>query len=447
MKNNVILKVENLNKNYIHNDKSFHILKDLNFEIYENDIVALIGKSGSGKTTLINCISKTDNEFSGNIYLNGKQFSNLKTNTKDNDFFRKNLQVIFQDYNSSLDLQKNIYKILKEILIINKFINQDLLIYKKNVHKIKEAKKIFVKKIELNNQKIINIQVNNNLLLNNLFEKFNFNKNIFSNTVQNFEIINSFYNSLKEKYFELINNLNNLYENNLIFFFNFLNNKIFPESEKTLFKNYNIEDLKKSKKILNQNFKNLKKYEKWFLENTKNFLVQKNIDIKDLNFQMNKYNSFFISYNKIIKNFHSDKYQAINNLHNLKYLFYTNKINTKIFNNFIFKNVVIKHKIFNVLKQVNLKNDIFYKYPHELSGGEKQRLTIAKALILEPKIIVADEPISSLDNKNAKDIVELFKNINKNSKVAIFFISHQTHLLKGFSNKIWTIKNGQLINK
>ena len=88
-----------------------------------------------------------------------------------------------------------------------------------------------------------------------------------------------------------------------------------------------------------------------------------------------------------------------------------------------------KNKAKNLLKNVGLANRIDH-YPNELSGGEKQRVSIARALINEPKIILADEPTGSLDKKNAEEIFELLKK-QVNSKRLIIFATHN----RFFANK------------
>ena len=93
------------------------------------------------------------------------------------------------------------------------------------------------------------------------------------------------------------------------------------------------------------------------------------------------------------------------------------------------KKIDAKNKAKNLLKNVGLANRIDH-YPNELSGGEKQRVSIARALINEPKIILADEPTGSLDKKNAEEIFELLKK-QVNSKRLIIFATHN----RFFANK------------
>ena len=90
------------------------------------------------------------------------------------------------------------------------------------------------------------------------------------------------------------------------------------------------------------------------------------------------------------------------------------------------KRDIAKNKAEKILKTVGLLNRL-YHYPSELSGGEKQRVSIARALINQPKIILADEPTGSLDVKNSREIFKLLKK-QVNSKRLIIFATHNRFL-------------------
>ncbi|MBQ3437614.1 MAG: phosphonate ABC transporter ATP-binding protein [Fusobacterium sp.] len=80
-----------------------------------------------------------------------------------------------------------------------------------------------------------------------------------------------------------------------------------------------------------------------------------------------------------------------------------------------------------------------------LSGGEKQRVAIARALAPNVDLILADEPISSLDEKNAQQIMEIFKRINSKKNKTIILNLHNVELAKKFSDKILALKNGEIL--
>jgi len=100
-----------------------------------------------------------------------------------------------------------------------------------------------------------------------------------------------------------------------------------------------------------------------------------------------------------------------------------------------------KHKARNILKQVGLANRIHH-YPNELSGGEKQRVSISRALVNEPNIILADEPTGSLDKKNADEIFDLLKKQITPNRL-ILFATHN-RFLANKSDCLLEIVDGRL---
>lgn len=105
----------------------------------------------------------------------------------------------------------------------------------------------------------------------------------------------------------------------------------------------------------------------------------------------------------------------------------------------------IKEKVENILLKVGLKKEAIYKYPHEFSGGERQRIAIARAVILNPKLIVLDEPTSALDVTIQKEIISLLKDLQKRMGIAYIFISHDMRAIKAVSDRIIVMKGGKII--
>lgn len=108
-----------------------------------------------------------------------------------------------------------------------------------------------------------------------------------------------------------------------------------------------------------------------------------------------------------------------------------------------------KDHILTLLSKVQLSDPerIFEAYPHELSGGQLQRVMIAMALICNPKILIADEPTTALDVGIQKEILTLLKKIKNELGVAIIFISHELPLVKGFCDNVIIMQKGNIVEK
>ncbi|GAL85099.1 phosphonate ABC transporter ATP-binding protein [Sporocytophaga myxococcoides] len=107
-------------------------------------------------------------------------------------------------------------------------------------------------------------------------------------------------------------------------------------------------------------------------------------------------------------------------------------------------NAAMKARLSEVLMRVGLGAASF-KLPHQLSGGEQQRIVIARALINEPLILFADEPTGNLDPEVAEEIFNLFKEIN-NSGTAVLMATHNYELINKFPNRILKIKDRVLLD-
>ncbi len=113
----------------------------------------------------------------------------------------------------------------------------------------------------------------------------------------------------------------------------------------------------------------------------------------------------------------------------------------------IFPKKTKKEKIYDLLRSVGIRDPEtrYNQYPHEISGGMRQRVMIAMAIALRPKIIIADEPTTSLDVTIQDQIIQLLHNINKSHKSSIIFISHDISLVSQISNKIYVMYAGKIL--
>ena len=98
----------------------------------------------------------------------------------------------------------------------------------------------------------------------------------------------------------------------------------------------------------------------------------------------------------------------------------------------------------DVVRSVNLDSSVLKKYPHELSGGMKQRIVIAMALLLKPKFVIADEPTTALDVLIQAQIINLLKNLKKEG-MSLMLISHDLAILSEISEKIGIMYGGKMV--
>src|SRR6201986_2641106 len=104
---------------------------------------------------------------------------------------------------------------------------------------------------------------------------------------------------------------------------------------------------------------------------------------------------------------------------------------------------LIADKALDVLEKVGLRSKL-KKMPHELSGGEQQRVVIARALLNDPEIILADEPTGNLDPETSEKIVLLLKQISQ-SGTAVLIATHDYHIIRTFPSRIIKCENGKVL--
>ncbi|HAV00937.1 MAG: ABC transporter ATP-binding protein [Lachnospiraceae bacterium] len=106
-----------------------------------------------------------------------------------------------------------------------------------------------------------------------------------------------------------------------------------------------------------------------------------------------------------------------------------------------------REKVIDALKEVELSDPeaLIQMYPHELSGGMRQRVMIAAALILRPRLLICDEPTTALDVTIQAQIIELLKKVNRKYNTAILFISHDLSLVKQLCSRVLVMYKGNIV--
>ena len=106
-----------------------------------------------------------------------------------------------------------------------------------------------------------------------------------------------------------------------------------------------------------------------------------------------------------------------------------------------------RQKVLDALTMVGLSEEHYFRYPHELSGGQVQRLGIARAMIIEPKLIVCDEPVSALDVSIQAQILNMLTRLQKEMDLSLLFISHDIGVVRYISHRIGVMYLGTLVEE
>ncbi|WP_322960958.1 ATP-binding cassette domain-containing protein [Mycoplasmopsis cynos] len=109
------------------------------------------------------------------------------------------------------------------------------------------------------------------------------------------------------------------------------------------------------------------------------------------------------------------------------------------------KKLFVKSTIYKSLEDVGLLKQFAYRYPHEFSGGQRQRIVIARALITQPKVIVADEPIASLDISIQAQVVNLLKDLCEQKNIGMIFIAHDLSMIEYIADRVQIMHLGKVV--
>lgn len=106
-----------------------------------------------------------------------------------------------------------------------------------------------------------------------------------------------------------------------------------------------------------------------------------------------------------------------------------------------------REQVVSMIRRVGLDEKLLDHYPRQLSGGQRQRVCIAGALMLQPELLIADEPVSALDVTIQAQILELFEKLHEEMKLSLLFISHDLRVVYQMCDNVMIMKSGQIVEE
>ncbi|MDR0710623.1 MAG: ATP-binding cassette domain-containing protein [Spirochaetaceae bacterium] len=106
-----------------------------------------------------------------------------------------------------------------------------------------------------------------------------------------------------------------------------------------------------------------------------------------------------------------------------------------------------RRRVLETLELVGLQPEHYFRYPHEFSGGQRQRLALARALIISPKIIICDEPVSALDVSIQSQMLNTLKSLQREMKLSLIFITHDIRVVRHISDRVGVMYLGSIVEE
>src|SRR5699024_1915586 len=103
--------------------------------------------------------------------------------------------------------------------------------------------------------------------------------------------------------------------------------------------------------------------------------------------------------------------------------------------------------VMEILEKVGMRIDHYYRYPHELSGGQRQRIGLARALVVNPKLVIADEPVSALDVSIQSQVINLLQELQTDLGLTYLFIAHDISVVRHVSDRIGVMYLGKVVEE
>ncbi|MFC4799540.1 ABC transporter ATP-binding protein [Neobacillus sp. GCM10023253] len=104
-------------------------------------------------------------------------------------------------------------------------------------------------------------------------------------------------------------------------------------------------------------------------------------------------------------------------------------------------------RVFDILEKVGLHADTYYRFPHEFSGGQRQRIGLARALVVNPKLVICDEPVSALDVSIQSQIINLLEDLQEEFGLTYLFVAHDLSVVRHISDRIGVMYLGKMVEE
>lgn len=104
-------------------------------------------------------------------------------------------------------------------------------------------------------------------------------------------------------------------------------------------------------------------------------------------------------------------------------------------------------RVMEIMEKVGMRMDHYYRFPHEFSGGQRQRFGLARALVVNPKVVICDEPVSALDVSIQSQIINLLQSLQDEMKLTYLFIAHDISVVRHISDRVGVMYLGQIVEE